>query len=75
VTRPTLGHYTRTRDELLARAGDVLRDAASGALRVRIGAIFALGDASEAHRALEGRRTAGKALLFPDQDQGSSAPI
>jgi NADPH2:quinone reductase len=75
VTRPTLGHYTRTRDELLARAGDVLRDAASGALRVRIGATFALGDAADAHRALEGRRTTGKVLLLPGQGQRASAAI
>ena len=37
----------------------------AGTLNVRIGAEYALGDAGEAHRALEGRRTTGKVLLRP----------
>jgi NADPH2:quinone reductase len=65
VTRPSLFHYTRERDELEERAGAVLDAAASGALRVRIDAKYRLEEAAEAHSALEGRRTAGKLLLFP----------
>jgi len=34
-------------------------------LKLRIGAEFALKDAAEAHRALEGRKTTGKVLLNP----------
>jgi NADPH:quinone reductase len=63
LTRPTLGHYTATRDELLWRAGELLAWIASGELSVRIGAEFALANAAEAHRALESRRTTGKVLL------------
>jgi NADPH2:quinone reductase len=65
VTRPSLFHYTRERDELEERAGAVLDAAASGALRVRIDAEYRLEEAAEAHGALEGRRTAGKLLLIP----------
>jgi len=65
VTRPKLGDYTRTRAELLERAGDVLGWVADGTLRVRIEHEFPLRDAAEAQRALEGRRTTGKVLLIP----------
>jgi NADPH2:quinone reductase len=63
LTRPTLGHYIATREELLSRAGDVFRWIQAGALSVRIGAEFPLGKVADAHRALEGRKTAGKVLL------------
>lgn len=63
LTRPTLGHYVATRDELLGRASELFAWIGSGALDVRVGAEFALADAAEAHRALEGRRTTGKVLL------------
>jgi NADPH:quinone reductase len=65
LTRPTIGHYTATRAELLARAGQVLGLVASGALAVRIGHELPLTQAVEAHRDLEGRRTTGKVLLIP----------
>ena len=65
LTRPTLGHYVATREELLSRADDVLGAVESGSLSVHIGAEYALRDAADAHRALEGRRTTGKVLLIP----------
>ena len=63
VTRPSLVHYMRDRAELELRAGAVLSAVADGSLRVRIGERFALTDAAEAHRVLEGRRTSGKVIL------------
>jgi NADPH2:quinone reductase len=65
VTRPSLAHYTATRDEFEERAGEVLEAVAAGRLDVRIGATFALEKAADAHRALEGRQTVGKVLLVP----------
>ena len=65
LTRPTLTHYTRTRQELLARARDVLHEVSAGTLKLRIGATFRLKEAGEAHRQLEGRKTSGKVLLIP----------
>jgi NADPH2:quinone reductase len=65
LTRPTLGDYTATREDLLKRAGDVLGWAASGELKVRIGGTFPLSDAAEAHRQLQGRHSTGKLILIP----------
>lgn len=65
LTRPGLGNYTATREELLQRADDVLNWVESGKLKLRIHGKFAMEDASEAHRQLEGRLTTGKLLLIP----------
>ncbi|GAA2728745.1 quinone oxidoreductase family protein [Cellulomonas aerilata] len=65
LTRPTLGHYVATREELTWRAAELFDAVQTGALDVRIGATFRLADAADAHRALEGRETTGKVLLVP----------
>ncbi len=65
LTRPSLNHHLLTREELLARAGDVLGWIRDGKLKVRTEFEYALKDAAEAHRALEGRKTTGKVLLIP----------
>ena len=65
LTRPTLVHYTASREELLARAGDVLGWIREGRLKLRIEHEFPLAQAASAHRDLEGRRTTGKILLRP----------
>jgi NADPH2:quinone reductase len=65
LTRPSLGHYAAERGELLERAGEVLHAVATGELRLRIERTYPLGEAAEAHRALEGRQTTGKVLLEP----------
>ena len=65
LTRPSLGHYTATREELLERAGDILEWAAAGELRIRIGGEYPLEKASKAHADLAGRKTTGKLLLIP----------
>jgi NADPH2:quinone reductase len=65
LTRPTLGHYVATREELTWRAAELFDAVLTGTLDVRIGATFRLADAADAHRALEGRTTTGKVLLIP----------
>ena len=65
ITRPSLAHYTLTREELLQRAGDVLGWIGADRLKLRIEHTFALKDAAEAHRRLEGRQSTGKLLLVP----------
>lgn len=65
LTRPTLGHYTITREELMARAQDVFGLIAAGKLKLRIEHVYKLADAQQAHRDLEGRKTTGKLLLIP----------
>jgi NADPH:quinone reductase len=65
LTRPLLGHYTRTRDELLWRARDVFGWIAEGKLNIRVGQTYPLAEAAQAHRDLAGRKTTGKTLLLP----------
>ncbi len=66
VTRPALGQYTQTREELLWRAESVLSWIGNGTLDIRIGGTYALEDAKRAHEDLQGRRTTGKLILIPD---------
>ena len=65
ITRPTLAHYTATREELELRAGEVLGAIAKGELKLRIYKAYPLAEAEQAHRDLEGRKTTGKLLLVP----------
>jgi NADPH:quinone reductase len=65
LTRPLLFHYIASRQELLARAGDVLAWVKDGSLPLRVDREVPLADAVAAHRALEARETAGKVLLIP----------
>lgn len=65
LTRPTLGHYTATREELLFRAGAVFDAIADGSLKLQIAQSYPLAEAAQAQRDLAGRATAGKLLLIP----------
>lgn len=65
LTRPTMGHFIRTRAELLGRTDDLFGWIADGRLHVRVGATFPLREAAAAQDALTGRRTTGKVVLLP----------
>jgi NADPH2:quinone reductase len=65
VTRPTLGDYIATRDELVARTDELFGWIVEGTLTVRIGGAYRFADAAQAHEDLAGRRTMGKLLLTP----------
>jgi NADPH:quinone reductase len=65
VTRPTLNHYTITREELVERSNSVFGMIAGGKLKLRIEHTYPLAEAPRAHRELEGRKTTGKLLLIP----------
>jgi NADPH2:quinone reductase len=65
LTRPTLGDYTRTREEVLARARDLFGMVEAGTLKASIGATYPLAEAAQAQRDLESRSTTGKLLLIP----------
>lgn len=65
VTRPTLGNYIATREELLSRTGDLFEWIIRGRLDVRIGGTYPLEAAGQAHDDLANRRTTGKLLLLP----------
>ena len=64
VTRPTLGHYLLTREELEMRTNALFSMIAAGTLRLRVEHTYPLKDAAQAHRDLEGRKTTGKLLLL-----------
>jgi NADPH2:quinone reductase len=65
VTRPTLGDYITTREELTSRTGELFDWISTGSLTVHIGGTYPLADAAKAHEDLAGRRTVGKLLLVP----------
>ncbi len=65
LTRPSLGNYIATREELLARSGAVFGMIGAGKLKLRIEHTYPLAEAQRAHRELEGRKTTGKLLLIP----------
>jgi NADPH2:quinone reductase len=65
ITRPTLGSYITTRDELLSRAGAVLDMVRKGELDVKIEAEIPLAQAARAHELLASRKTTGKLILVP----------
>ena len=65
LTRPSLGNYIATSDELQQRAAAVLGMIADGKLKLRIEHTYPLAQAQQAHRDLEARKTTGKLLLLP----------
>ncbi len=65
ATRPTLMNYTAKRDELEGMSRELFEMVASGKIHVEARHAFALADAAQAHRDLEGRKTAGSVILIP----------
>ena len=65
ITRPGMGDYTATRQELLSSAERVFAMLASGKLTVTIGQRFPLAELADAHRAIEGRATTGSTVILP----------
>jgi NADPH2:quinone reductase len=65
VTRPTLATHTAKRAELLAMSEDLFAVVRSGKVKIEVNQTYPLKDASEAHRALESRKTTGSSLLMP----------
>jgi NADPH2:quinone reductase len=65
LARPSLFHYAASREELLARSGDVLSWVKDGSLPIHVDRTFPLAEAAAAHRALEARETSGKVLILP----------
>jgi NADPH2:quinone reductase len=65
ATRPTLNHYAAKREDLLATANDLFDKVGSGAVKIPASHKYALKDAAQAHKDLEGRKTTGSVILLP----------
>jgi NADPH2:quinone reductase len=65
VTRPGLATHIAARADLEARARDLFEVVGDGAVKIEVRQTYALGDAVQAHRDLEGRRTTGSTVLLP----------
>lgn len=65
ITRPSLGAYIATREELLAASADLFKVVESGEVKIQIGQRYALKDVAQAHRELESRNTIGSTILIP----------
>ena len=63
LTRPTLGTYIASREDLEWRSRDLFAWIMSGKLKIRIDKTYPLAEAAQAHRDLEGRKTTGKLIL------------
>ena len=65
ATRPTLNHYAAKREDLVATANDLFNVVGSGVVKIPASHKYALKDAAQAHRDLEGRKTTGSVILVP----------
>jgi NADPH2:quinone reductase len=63
VTRPTLGNYTATREDLLTAANELFGVVKSGAVKIMVNQTYPLRDAAQAHRNLESRKTTGQTVF------------
>ena len=64
-TRPSLIHYTATREELLESANALFEVVGKGAVKIEVNQSYPLKDAAKAHRDLEARKTTGSTILLP----------
>jgi NADPH2:quinone reductase len=65
ITRPSLAPHTEKRENLLEIAGELMKMVSSGKVKIEIEQRYALADAAQAHRDLEGRKTTGSTVLLP----------
>jgi NADPH:quinone reductase-like Zn-dependent oxidoreductase len=65
LTRPTLVHYTRTRDEFAWCAGELLDSIGNKVLDIRVSGTYPLAKAARAHTDLHSRKTTGAIVLLP----------
>ncbi|MCB1424858.1 MAG: quinone oxidoreductase [Zhengella sp.] len=65
ATRPTLFTYVAAREALEQAAGELFDLVSRGIVTININQRYALKDAEQAHRDLEGRKTTGTTVLVP----------
>ena len=65
ITRPAMRHYIEPRAHMLDMARELFDHVLAGNIVSEPKQSFALADAADAHRALEGRKTIGSTVLVP----------
>ena len=65
LTRPVLFHYTASREDLVATAGELFDVMGQGVVKIKVSATRPLVEVTKAHRDLEARRTTGSTVLIP----------
>jgi NADPH2:quinone reductase len=65
MVQPRIDTCTARREELEPRVAELFEMMESGKVKVEARQVFPLAEAAQAHRALEGRRTAGSTILLP----------
>ena len=65
ITRPTLVHYTGSREDLLATANDLFDVVGGGHVAITANQTYPLSETADAHRDLEARKTTGSTIFVP----------
>ncbi len=65
LTRPTLLHYSASREDLVKAARELFAVVKSGKVKITINQTYALKDAAQAQTDLEARKTTGSTVLLP----------
>ena len=65
-TRPSIAHYTVTREEFVESASKVFEAVLSGKIKINISKKYSLNNAKEAHEELEARILTGPAVIIPN---------
>lgn len=65
LTRPTLLHYTASREDLVSAARELFAVVKSGKVKIHVNQTHALREAAQAQRDLESRKTTGSTVLLP----------
>ncbi len=65
LTRPSIAHYTATRDELDEAASKLFEMVKSQKVIIKLFKKYSLNDLVKAHKDLEGRKIIGPAIITP----------
>lgn len=72
LTHPSLPNYHRTRADLEESASDLFDVVAKGAVKIHVGAVYALEDVAQAQIDMAARKTAGSVVLAIDEPISSA---
>ena len=65
LTRPTIGHYFTSRNEIQKGADEIFEKIKFGMIKIKIFKEYKLKEAKQAHQDLESRKLTGPAILVP----------